>query len=161
MSCLYKLIVLLSTLYRTVLGFAPPCNLTTVTALAQVDVHLTKFIDDLTLRQTEPPVPSVTHTHAHAHTSSQDSAQPHTTALSLPLVLPETHSQQDSTAVAGHTQAGAGVTVASRGQVMFLCEQGTTLLQASFSNDTWGNRILSLRQACCVCNVYTVHEEGL
>ena len=87
-----------------------------------MDVHLTKFIDDLMLRQAEPLVSSRTHTRA--HTSSQDSAQTHTTALTLPLVLPETHSLQDSTAVAGgHQQAGAEAVAASRGQVMFLCKQ--------------------------------------
>ena len=86
-----------------------------------MDVHLTKFIEHLMLRQAEPLVPSCTRTLA--HTSPQSSAQPHTTALTLPLVLPETHSQQDSTAAAGgQTQAEAEAVAASRGPVMFLCK---------------------------------------
>ena len=120
-----------------------------------MDVHLTKFIDDLMLRQDEPLVPSCAHTHA--HTFSQDTPQPHTTALTLPLTLPETHSQQDRTAVAGQTQAGPEVAAASRGQITFLCKQVPTPWQASL-DDTGRYIDFSLRPAGAVCNLYTVDE---
>lgn len=75
-------------------------------------MHLTKFIDDLMGRQAKPEGPSCTG--AHAHTSPQDSVQPHTTSLRLPLTLPETHSQQDSSTGDGGVQAETEVTAASR-----------------------------------------------
>ena len=46
---------------------------------AQIDVHLTKFINDLELRQAG----SLALSHTHAHTTGQEPAEPHSTALSL------------------------------------------------------------------------------
>lgn len=70
------------------------------------------------LRQAKPVGPSCIG--AHALTSPQDSVQPHTTSLRLPLMLPETHSQQDSSTGDGGVQAETEVIAASRGKVVVI-----------------------------------------
>lgn len=70
--------------------FGQSLELTVLLVISQVDVHLSKFIADLVLRQAGPLLPS------HTHTLPPGSTQPHATALTLPLVLPNALSQHDS-----------------------------------------------------------------
>lgn len=78
---------------------------------SQVDVHLSKFIADLVLRQDAPQRPSLT------QTLPQGSAPPHTTALTMPLVLPEALSHHDSSpSTSLQIQEGEEVSTVSTGE---------------------------------------------